>query len=259
MWPKSLLFRGQKVRRYGDLAERNLPMRWLALPLLAVVALAGCRAPTPSFNLLAPYGSSRVAPPSTSAPSTGGTYYNRTAPATGTGTAPNNQQAPAGTIRSTSQTNPGASFLTTDNLWRPVRTRTANQPAGVFKGASNESTTGPVQAASYVAPAASQTKAAQPTAPATGATASRTTSLQLNGMPVNDATRTAARTAEPARFQPAAGARDIAQSSPITAPSTAASGSGLVVSSAAASDNAKSESDASSQATSTLRWRSRGQ
>ena len=59
---------------------------WLA------VFLVGCRAPTPSFNVLAPWGSATVPPPPTGSVGTSADYYAPPTPppaASGSGAAPN--------------------------------------------------------------------------------------------------------------------------------------------------------------------------
>lgn len=72
---------------------------WVAMGM-AVLVVTGCRAPRPSFNFWAPFGSSRVAPPQTGSYNNPQNYYpNGAAPAAGGATdtsapAPTTQQAP---------------------------------------------------------------------------------------------------------------------------------------------------------------------
>ena len=60
-------------------------MKQIAFAGAIMLALSGCRAPMPSFDLLAPYGTSRVPPPGTGSIGTGGNYYT---PPTGSTTSP---------------------------------------------------------------------------------------------------------------------------------------------------------------------------
>ena len=50
-------------------------MKRLAALLTLVTLMAGCRAPMPSFDVLAPYGTTRVPPPATGTMGTPDTYY----------------------------------------------------------------------------------------------------------------------------------------------------------------------------------------
>ena len=72
---------------------------WVVMGMTALI-FSGCRAPRPSFNFWAPFGSSRVAPPQTGSYNNAQNYYpNGSAPAAGGATnssapVPTTQQAP---------------------------------------------------------------------------------------------------------------------------------------------------------------------
>jgi hypothetical protein len=155
--------------------------------------LVGCRAPAPSFDLLAPYGSPTVPPPRTGSIGTAGTYYAPTTPGT---------QSPA--------TAPTAPTTTTPAVMPPSQ---PVAPPVSYMGTSNETLSGgttSVAQASYQpgstrqvdAPATTVTDEVLPshstTQSGSPATASSST-LRLNGMRVNDATQYA----EPQQFNPA--------------------------------------------------------
>ena len=165
-----------------------------ASPWIVIMVLAGCRAPAPSFNAFAPYGSPHVPPPTTGSVGTPGSYYQ--APATAPSGAPPVQ--PPTTMSPTLGTQPTTSPPST---WGTPPTTTMPPTLGTqpptYNGASNQA--GPT-AASGVAQASYQQ-------PATGASrsvlvsgsTSSSSSLQLNGMRVNDGTQPA----EPQSFTPA--------------------------------------------------------
>ncbi|NLF68925.1 MAG: hypothetical protein GX575_07700 [Candidatus Anammoximicrobium sp.] len=214
-------------------------MKWLAAVLIAVVGLCGCKSSQTPFNTLAPFGASRVPPPSTTVGATGA-YYNRTAtPPAATPAQPNaasNPAAGAATGQKASSLNSsGAS-----EAWQL-------SPKTAGTGTSSPS---PV--------ASSQASAVRPASYAAGtAAASASGSLRLSGMPVNDATSSPAGS-EPARFVASGSAVEISElpkalatPAPVTANSTAG---GVVVASAQASDQ---PAPAASPAASTLQWRSR--
>jgi len=124
---------------------------------MAIVVATGCRAPRPSFNFWAPFGSSRVAPPQTGSYNNSENYYpNGTAPAASgvsgstapaPAPAPTTQQAPVTPVQpnndfpidsSSSSTGQGAAKAVGDlrvGKWRPpnhepqVRSVSFDRPA----------------------------------------------------------------------------------------------------------------------------------
>lgn len=108
---------------------------------MAIVVATGCRAPRPSFNFWAPFGSSRVAPPQTGSYNNSENYYpNGTAPAASGATesttpapapTPTTQQAPVTPVQpnndfpidsSSGSTGQGAAKAVSDirvGKWRP--------------------------------------------------------------------------------------------------------------------------------------------
>jgi hypothetical protein len=87
-----------------DVWQRGI---WVVMGM-AVLVVAGCRAPRPSFNFWAPFGSSRVAPPKTGSYNTPENYYpNGSVPAVGgaaSGSVPaaTTKQAPVTPVRPSS-------------------------------------------------------------------------------------------------------------------------------------------------------------
>ncbi|MBP89848.1 MAG: hypothetical protein CMJ64_24605 [Planctomycetaceae bacterium] len=104
-------------------------MKRIAIAGIAMLVLSGCRAPMPSFDLLAPYGTSRVPPPGTGTIGTGGTYYTppsgqtTSPPPVGTGF----RLAPPGrTINKWSNLGePTESKVAADVEWAPTRSLTS--------------------------------------------------------------------------------------------------------------------------------------
>jgi hypothetical protein len=226
-------------------------MKWLTAVVIAAVGLCGCKSSQTPFNTLAPFGASRVPPPSTTVGATGA-YYNRTAtPQTATPAPPNSAPAPAtapaagsATGQKASSFNPGSSSAS----WQVTpKTASASSAAQTPSASSPASAVSP---ASYTAGTNSTTKAASATTPASG-------QLRLSGMPVNDATNSATGS-EPAKFVPSGSAVEISQlPKPIGTPAPATitpATSGTVVASAQASEQA---APAPSSAASTLQWKSR--
>ena len=219
-------------------------MKWLVAGVITAVCLAGCKSSQTSFNTLAPFGASRVPPPSTNSLNASGPYYNRSAtPQTATPTMPGSTTAPAATQGAGSASGRMTSSASgTEGAWQPTA-KTANA-GGTTKTSATSSGASTVQPASYQA-GTDSTKNASSSASSAGS------SLRLNGMQVNDATTSGAG-AEPARFVPAGSPVEIAQLpslAPVTAPT-----SGTVVASAQASDQ---PAPASASAPSTLQWKSR--
>lgn len=221
-------------------------MKWLAAVMIAAVGLCGCKSSHAPFNTLAPFGSSRVPPPSTAVGATGA-YYNRTATPTQPGSTPAPAAAPAAgsaTGQKASTFNPSSSSAS----WQVTpKAAGASSPANTPAASSPPSAVSP---ASYVAATNPTAKAASPATAASG-------QLRLSGMPVNDATSSATGN-EPAKFVPSGSAVEISQlPKPIGTPAPATitpATSGTVVASAQASEQA---APAASPAASTLQWKSR--
>jgi hypothetical protein len=220
-------------------------MKWYAAFLLPACSLAGCHAPTPSFNVLAPYGPSRVAPPSTNAQRAGGAYYNQPAPAVGAAPGANNaspRTVSQPTLKRSETTSP---YMSAEGAWKPVGTGTA--PA--FQGTAATSSQNALQQVSYTGPE-STVAAEQSAGDSSLEESSQQTSgstLRLGGMPINDATPLV----EPAKFRAPAGA------APIPQPSTPGStNGGIVVASAKSSDSAAPVEAAPKT---TLQWTSRAE
>lgn len=212
-------------------------MKWHAAVAVIVVCLAGCHAPTPSFDLLAPYGSSRVPPPSTGSHGTGGAYYNRTTPPATSVPGVNSGSANPATSRKMQCNVSGSGhLLASDDSWKPIRTNATPDPAPVFRGATND-TANRILPVSY------------------SGTAKGGTVLPLNGMPVTDATGRAS-SSEPARFRAPGDAIDISKLRRATG-SPGQDATGTVVSSARSSDRIQSASGESSTSKTTLKWGSR--
>lgn len=187
--------------------------------------LLGCQGSQPSYNLLAPYGSCRVPPPSTGNHSSAAGYYTPTTPPTVTVPAGQGNAtlgAPSAQVQQQSNTQMAS------GTWQPT-------------GAAAQATQAPVQQASFREPAAGG-EAASVEGPAG--------TLKLNGMRVNDATNVAQPVA-PAQFVPPT------QMAPLTqAPVPTGTGAppGMVVSTAQASDNVTPGTPQVAASGSTLNW-----
>ena len=238
--------------------------------LLMILGLAGCQAtPTPSLDVLAPFGSTRVPPPGTTSYSGKGAYYNPSAPASAapTGAAPTtglpatpNTATPGITPQRPQAALPQDRTLATDGTWRTPNA--AGSPGSGQLGpgvpAAGQSTVVPAAFnGDMTAALVTQTPVGTGVLPATGQGASKS-GLKLNGMPVATTAQPAA-PAEPAKFQPAPGATEISQL-PRSATTTASAVVSNEVSSAAqASDQAKTSAPVTpaSNTASTLNWRTR--
>lgn len=222
-------------------------MKWLPAVLITAASLCGCKSSQAPFNTLAPFGASRVPPPATSVGATGA-YYNRTATPPATTPAPSRSSpAPAAGATGGQNTSTFNSSGSTES-WKTAP-KTAGADASAQTPAAASQTTAVVPA-SYAAGTDSANKAAPATAAASG-------QLRLSGMPVNDATSSAA-ASEPAKFVPAGSAVEISQlPKPIATPAPVAAvpvAAGTVVASAQASDQA---APAAASSASTLQWKSR--
>jgi len=142
--------------------------RYWAIALITCF-LAGCRAPTPSMNFLAPYGSATVPAPPTGSVGTSNDYYAPPQPSSTTG------GAPAG----------AASGDQSNNL------RQLGPPPGNFVGASDPGdspTDNSVVRASYDSAGHRSDDSSEPLNWNGSGTTSASSNLKLQGMPVNDAT-----------------------------------------------------------------------
>ncbi len=204
----SLAFQHRSPLRAARSAQRScssMSHRSIIHAVAAVILLCGCRAPAPSFNAFAPFGSSRVPPPPTSVYQHSGQYYQAPASGqalpnqnTGTTVAPNSGSAPA------SLQPPPANLVSPPALGAiapvgslPGFVGVGNSPGGSVAPASYQA---PVAVRSHVAngPGAavlppSTTASSPPPGPASNAakpaTPSSSSKLKLKGMPVNDATQ----------------------------------------------------------------------
>ena len=227
-------------------------MKWHAAVAVIVVCLAGCHAPTPSFHLLAPYGSSRVPPPSTGSHGTGGAYYNRTGlpPTSGPG-APGSSTRPAASKNVQSSATMDAHYLATGDSWKPIRTTATPDAAPAFPGTA-DATASRILPVSYNGAGKGQPSAT--TLKWQESAGGDRSSLRAKGMPVTDANRSRL-PSEPRRFQPAEGAIEISQLPGASTPASLSSTGRTVVSSAKASDQMPPASGDSSESKTTLVWR----
>lgn len=136
---------------------------WVVMGMAALI-FSGCRAPRPSFNFWAPFGSSRVAPPQTGSYNNGQNYYpNGSAPAAGGATnssapAPTTQQAPVTPVQpnndfpvDSSSSPSGLGSVNDANNVRVGKWRTPNHVPQV-RSVSFDRTTTPDSAPAAVAP-----------------------------------------------------------------------------------------------------------
>lgn len=178
------------------------------LLLLAAIVLtsAGCHLPMPKFQPFAGAGSPRVPPPATDSYGKPDTYYNST-PSAGAQSA-----TPAAATTQTTLAD-GGWRTPTHAIGSGVMTPSSTTPNSTTSsmGAISRDRLGPPPASQPAQPGSIYTapNAQQATFIESPTTHNSTTSstLMLNGMKVNDATRTA----EPARFIPTGGAIEISQ------------------------------------------------
>lgn len=174
--------------------------RYVAI-LITACLLVGCRAPTPSFNVLAPYGSPTVPPPRTGTVGTAGQYYAPTAPAV------QSPAAPPATLPATAPVDSSQSFPAAPPAATPPAAPPVSYMGAVQDGLTDQAV--PVAQASYELgstgadslPAAMVSDDPLPIdtlMQADEPTASSPSTLQLAGMRVNDATQLA----EPRPFTP---------------------------------------------------------
>ena len=181
-------------------------MKPSAISMALLVLLAGCRTPPTSWNFFAPYGATRVPPPSTGAYTRPDTYYQ---PSTGQPGAPANQR--------TELSKSGDSALAGDT--QGSRTTPAS-PIGAFvsrdvRQASDDRALRPADETKVKLASTSRAVASEaPIRIVEPAKSESSARLELKGMPINDATRPsgeAASSAEPGPFQPPNDATDMSQ------------------------------------------------
>lgn len=152
----------------------------------------GCRAPAPSFDMLAPYGSPTVPPPRTGAVGTGGTYYAPAAPnAQPSATNPSNTTSPAvlPSVAAPSSAQPVAPPVSHMGGSTDALSDTATDVAHASYEPGSTS-----RANSLATTVTDDVLPPSPTPPVSDSSSA----LQLNGMRVNDATRLD----EPKQFSP---------------------------------------------------------
>ncbi|QDU95042.1 hypothetical protein [Lignipirellula cremea] len=155
-------------------------MSWKAtLAVFATCLLLGCKAPTPEFNPFAGYGSPRVPPPATGAYGRPDAYY------------PGGQTAPAAVPQGTTSIGPLNSQVVGSGVaLASAETGPQWRPAGV------------VQPAMHTAPVSPNAPGVNyATQPAAFSVPGGSTSLNLSGMHVNDATQMTSANAPPASNQ----------------------------------------------------------
>ncbi len=194
--------------------------------------LLGCQGSQPSYNLLAPYGSCRVPPPSTGNHSSAAGYYTPTTPPTVT--VPAGQGNATLGAPSAQAPQPGNTQMAS-GTWVPTGAAATGQTVGV----AAPGTQLPVQQASFREPT-----------PASGGPAG---TLKLNGMRVNDATSVTPPVA-PAQFVPPTQMTPLSQ---VPVPAGPGVPSGTVVSSAQASDSITPGTPQMAASGSTLNWQTR--
>lgn len=217
-------------------------MKWNVTLLVALAFVAGCHAPKPSFNLLAPYGAPRVPPPSTSAGGNNPAYYT---PTGGVPAGPASAAPAASTVPTAGQ--PGGSsqasapYMATNQSWTSVLDKTAKNA-----GAPATVTTidGDVRMAAFAAEASKS-------APADDGGST----LRSGGMQVNDAT---APPSPPAVFVAPSGASPISHlPAPPTAMNPNAAADAKTVTATAQSSDAAASGSAAEAGKSTLQWKTR--
>jgi len=213
-------------------------MKQIALAGIVILVLSGCRAPMPKFDLLSPYGTSRVPAPGTGTIGTGGTYYTPPANPTtnspiGTGFRPSPPNSP--TKKWSSLGDPPDDKVAGDVQWSPTRTESA--PARVVDlddvdvALSRQQSTSRVIPASQVFEHRGPIRIAQPSSTSVGS------GTVLRGAPVNNTTASRS----PREFVPSGQVVDITELQDTSSTRTVPAPTGST----------------SSQGSSTLGWRSR--
>lgn len=168
-------------------------MKWSAAGFILWMGLAGCHAPQPSLNLLAPYGTPRVPPPQTH--SAGARLSQHEGGSMGSTTvAPGMQRVPAmPTSRPTDLQTP--SYLAGDGSWISIREKLGGETEPL-RSAPRAARTGDVRLSSFQA----NLPPVEARAPSAG-----TATLEWQTPPIRSATPPAV----PGMFEPPAGAAAI--------------------------------------------------
>ncbi|MHB8970412.1 MAG: hypothetical protein ACYC3X_12525 [Pirellulaceae bacterium] len=184
--------------------------RYVAI-IIAVWMFAGCRAPVPSFDFLAPYGSPTVPSPRTGAIGTSGTYYSPTTPGTaapGTlpaATAPLVPSGPAATAPSFPPPSqplvPPASYMGASNA--PLADATSSVALASFQAGVPHPVTPPATTVTTVTTVTDESLPTDARAETASRPSDSSSTLNLRGMPVNDATASAEPQASSSAGEPA--------------------------------------------------------
>ncbi len=170
-------------------------MKRLSPLLLAMLVCAGCHAPMPSFNLMAPYGSTRIPPPATNSVASDKYYQpSRTTSST----------TPVGTgfraRRSSTSLSADTSFKTSE-----VQPLSGSKRLGRASRATHETTS---DSAAAIVSATATVESGVPIRIVENGTTPQTLPPSVRGMRINEAT------IEPGRFVPIRQAIDITQLPP---------------------------------------------
>ncbi len=146
--------------------------------LLALLALlAGCRAPTPSMNVFAPYGSATVPPPPTGTLGNGAGYYSSpTTPPNAPATPPATALPPAGAGYGAIPSTASGTATLASAMGEPTP---ATRAYGVAQASYQPGSTSGTGLSGIAAPGTSGAVDSADESPST---------LRIKGMPVNDAT-----------------------------------------------------------------------
>jgi hypothetical protein len=175
-------------------------MKRLAAIIAALVVLAGCNSAPSSMNFLAPYGTTRVPPPSTGSYRQPDTYYQ---PGGGSGSA-------GGAVGSgLSQSTREADSDSEDKV--RFGGGVTENPIAAGANPNRTATISPIEDSNVRLASATQPASAEPPVRILESEAASTDlRSRLKGMPVNDMTQPPAR-AEPAPFVPNDSARDLSE------------------------------------------------
>jgi len=171
-------------------------MKQIAFAGAVMLVLSGCRAPMPSFDLLAPYGKSCVPPPGTGTIGTGGTYYSppansTTNPPVGTGFRPATISKPVNkwsSLGDSPESNAAGDVAASSTRSEPPQARVVNLD-DIDVALARQQPTSPVLAASRVIEHRGPVRIVQPSSAAAG-NGNVLRGLPLNGTSVSRAPRT---------------------------------------------------------------------
>lgn len=183
-------------RRKGILA-----MKCSAAGFILLLGLAGCHAPQPSLNLLAPYGTPRVPPPPTNSAGTSLSQHEGGSMGPTT-VAPGMQRVPAMSTRHPTDSHT-PSYLAGDGSWISIREKLAGETEPL-RSAPRSTRTGDVRLSSFQ----ENLPPVEARAPSAG-----TATLEWQTPPIRSATQPAI----PGTFEPQAGAAAISSALPAEA------------------------------------------